>query len=131
MRAFAACIAVAMVTILAALAPVQAGADDDPRGRLRGPAPGVAASPPPDAPDAPDDTGISASEAPSEAPVARSSRPTAEPESGEGDGSGAAGAAGAAVPERGELLPVLPFGTGLACLGLGIGLIGYRLRRPA
>ncbi|MDT0320869.1 hypothetical protein [Streptomyces millisiae] len=28
----------------------------------------------------------------------------------------------------GEVLPVLPLGAGLACLGLGLGILGYRLR---
>ncbi|RBM05508.1 hypothetical protein DEH69_27285 [Streptomyces sp. PT12] len=28
----------------------------------------------------------------------------------------------------GEVLPVLPLGAGLACLGLGIGALGLRLR---
>jgi hypothetical protein len=27
------------------------------------------------------------------------------------------------------MLPVLPLGAGLTCLGLGIGIIGYRLRQ--
>ncbi|GAA3848118.1 hypothetical protein [Streptomyces sedi] len=29
----------------------------------------------------------------------------------------------------GEVVPVLPLGAGLTCVGLGIGLFGYRLRR--
>ncbi|WP_326597986.1 hypothetical protein [Streptomyces sp. NBC_01803] len=36
----------------------------------------------------------------------------------------------AARPQGGEVLPVLPLGTGLACLGLGIGALGLRLRQP-
>ena len=64
-------------------------------------------------------------------PVARSGP---SPESG--TGSAASRQAPRAVPEtaatgaepRGELLPLLPFGTGLLLFGLGIGLVGYRLR---
>ncbi|MFD5316459.1 hypothetical protein [Streptomyces sp. NPDC127098] len=41
---------------------------------------------------------------------------------------------GAAAPVAarragGEVPPVLPLGAGLACLGLGLGILGYRLRQ--
>ncbi|ARQ69828.1 hypothetical protein [Streptomyces marincola] len=49
------------------------------------------------------------------------------------------GEAGGPAPSRtsgafaarpgGEVLPVLPLGAGLACLGLGLGALGLRLRR--
>ncbi|TDC62552.1 hypothetical protein [Streptomyces hainanensis] len=35
----------------------------------------------------------------------------------------------AAARRGGEVPPVLPLGAGLACLGLGLGLLGYRLRQ--
>ncbi|RMI31071.1 hypothetical protein [Streptomyces triticirhizae] len=36
--------------------------------------------------------------------------------------------AGGAAP-GGEIVPVMPLGAGLTCLGLGLGLFGYRLRQ--
>ncbi|MEV1006384.1 hypothetical protein [Streptomyces sp. NPDC049881] len=35
----------------------------------------------------------------------------------------------AARQTGGEIVPVLPLGTGLACLGLGLGILGLRLRQ--
>ncbi|MGK5530744.1 hypothetical protein [Streptomyces sp. URMC 129] len=35
----------------------------------------------------------------------------------------------ASRPQAGEVLPVLPLGAGIACLGLGIGALGLRLRQ--
>ncbi|MDT0307108.1 hypothetical protein RM780_09050 [Streptomyces sp. DSM 44917] len=34
-----------------------------------------------------------------------------------------------AAQPTGQILPVLPLGAGLTCLGLGLGTLGYRLRR--
>ncbi|WP_052847348.1 hypothetical protein [Streptomyces avicenniae] len=39
------------------------------------------------------------------------------------------GQAVAARQGGGEMPPVLPLGTGLACLGLGLGILGLRLRQ--
>ncbi|MDT0445248.1 hypothetical protein [Streptomyces johnsoniae] len=36
-----------------------------------------------------------------------------------------------AARQGGEVLPVLPLGAGLASLGLGLGVLGLRLRRAA
>jgi hypothetical protein len=50
------------------------------------------------------------------APVADAARPRAD-------------APPFAARPGGEVLPVLPLGAGLACLGLGLGALGLRLRR--
>ncbi|WP_165989176.1 hypothetical protein [Streptomyces sp. YIM 98790] len=61
-----------------------------------------------------------------------SAGPPAEDADGEeADSRGRTATAGvtAAPGTGGPLLPVLPFGAGLACLGLGLGMLAYQLRR--
>jgi hypothetical protein len=47
------------------------------------------------------------------------------------DGGRPAGSTPYAARPGGEVLPVLPLGAGLACLGAGVGLVGLRLRQAA
>ncbi|GAB3119511.1 hypothetical protein GCM10027160_33680 [Streptomyces calidiresistens] len=62
----------------------------------------------------------------------RSSGPdSAGPGPGGGEGAGVASGALQPSPGSGAIIPVLPLGTGLTCLGLGLAILAWHLRRAA